>query len=131
MDQLRGLAVAITAVLGVSFVAGFVRAFRDRLYLGLLGLAFVALAGCLAVSAPQLRWLQMGLLGLAGLFFLGGVYFAVVQTVRQIRLIQEHRAGLERQMWEYLAQLEQRAAQERAQQQSGEAPSQSPQGDDQ
>jgi predicted membrane protein len=108
MDQFRIAAAVVTGLLGLLFVIGFLRAFRERIYLCLLGLSFLALAANMLVAAPALAWLKWLLWGLTALLFAAAVLFAVVQTLAQMRLIRKRRAGLEREMWEYLEQLKQR-----------------------
>jgi len=110
MEQYRIAAAAVTGFLGLCFLAGFFKAFVERLYLALLGLSFIVLAASFLVVGRSLMWLKVGLLGLAGLLFLGAAYLAVMQTLQQIRLVQERRAGLEREMYEYLEQLRKRNA---------------------
>jgi len=110
MDPGRVVAAVVVAVIGLCFLIGFVKAFRERIYLALLAFSFFALAGRILVRGPQLTVLKLVLLGLAGVFFLGALFLAVAQTRAQMRLIHERRAGLEREMWEYLEQLKQRAA---------------------
>jgi hypothetical protein len=111
MDQFRIAAAVVTGLLGLSFAIGFLRAFRERIYLGLLGLSFLALAANMLVAAPALTWLKWLLWGLTALFFIGAVFCAVLQTLARMRLIRERHAGLEREMREYLEQLKQRTGQ--------------------
>lgn len=106
----RIAAAAVTGFLGLCFLAGFFKAFMERLYLALLGLSFIVLGASFLVVGRSLIWLKVGLLGIAGLLFLGAAYLAVIQTMQQMRLIQERRAGLEREMYEYLEQLRKRNA---------------------
>ena len=121
MDPGRVAAAAVVAFIGLAFLIGFFRAFRERIYLALLGFSFFALAGRILIRGPQLNFLKYALLALAGILFLAAVFFAVKQTLAQMRLIQEHRAGLEREMQEYLEQLKQRAA-DQGKQAPGESP---------
>jgi hypothetical protein len=110
MEQYRIAAAAVTGFLGLCFLVGFFKAFLERLYLALLGLSFIVLAASFLVVGASLAWLKLSLLGLAALLFLGAAYLAVIQTTQQMRLIQERRAGLEREMYEYLEQLRKRNA---------------------
>jgi len=131
MEQYRVAAAAMTGLLGLIFLVGFFKGFLGRTYLGLLGGAFIILGASFLISSPHLSRLKLGLFGLSGLFFLGAVYSAVSQTLAQFRLIRERRAGLEREMWEYLEQLKQRNA-ERGQgeePQEASAPDQPPPAD--
>ncbi|UCH34411.1 MAG: hypothetical protein JSV65_18095 [Armatimonadota bacterium] len=114
MEHYRIAAAAVTGLLGLCFLIGFFKAFLERIYLGLLGFSFIALAAAFLIAAPALAWLKIVLLVVAGLLFVSAAFFAVVQTMAQMRLIQERRKGLEREMWEYLEQLKQRAAEEAA-----------------
>ena len=126
VDPYRTAAAVVTAFLGLAFLVRFLRGFLGRIYLALLGFAFFALAGSFLVSSPQLHWLQWLLLGLAGIFFLGAAFFALAQTMQQMRLIRERRIGLEREMWEYLEQLKQRAAEKQAQEAAEQPGQQTP-----
>lgn len=112
MDYFRTAAAAVTGLLGLCFVIGFFRAFRDRLYLGLLGLSFMSLAANMLVSAPELGRVKLALWVVTGLLFVGACCLAVAQTLAQMRLIREHRKGLEAEMWAYLEQLQQRNAEQ-------------------
>jgi hypothetical protein len=115
MESGRVAAAAVVAFIGLSFLVGFFRAFRDRIYLALLALSFFAVAGrILAPRPPQYNWLKYSLLALAAVFFVGAAYFAVRQTLVQIRLIRERRVGLEREMYAYLEQLQKQTAQRTA-----------------
>jgi hypothetical protein len=109
MDPGRVIAAVVIGFFGLSCLAGFFRAFRERLYLALLGLAFIVLAVEIVIPGPA--WLRYGLLGLMGLFFILAAVLAVMQTMAQVRIIQEHRKGLEREMWAYLEELKKRTDQ--------------------
>ena len=96
------LAAALTAIVGICMVAGWITAFRNRAYLGLLGLAFLALSGCLwtldkargaggpEVSDPQMLLVARGMLVACLAFFLLAAVAAVRETARRLR---EIRAG--------------------------------------
>jgi len=125
MEPGRIAATVVVAFIGLCFVIGFFRGFRDRIYLALLGFSFWSLAGALAIHGRRLATVKIGLLALAGVFFIGAAVFAVRQTLLQIRLVQERRLGLERQMYEYLEELKRRNAE---QGQAGSVESSSPGG---
>lgn len=119
MDSYRIAAAVVVAFLGLCFLAGAFKNLRERIYLGLLGLSFLAFAGALLVPSPELKWLKWGLLALTAVLFVGAAVFAVARTLSQVRLIQQRRAGLEREMWEYLRQLEQKAAEQESEEAAG------------
>jgi hypothetical protein len=90
---------------GLSMVAGWVTAFRNRSYLGLLGLALLGVSGALlcaskakemkdmGLPAPKLVTATHGLLALAAVLGLCALVTAVQETRRRIRELQEgHRA---------------------------------------
>ena len=121
MEQVRVGAALITGFIGLSMLVGFFYSYRDRLYLGLLGLSFLTLAGEIlvpisqgVVPPPPLLWLKRGLLALAAALFVAAAAIAVAQTRQQVHLIHERRQGLEREMWEYLGQLKRKDAEKRA-----------------
>jgi hypothetical protein len=111
MDPGRVAAAVVIGFIGLSCLAGFFRAFRERIYLALLGLAFIALAAEIVIPGPKLNWIRYSLLGLMGLLFVSAALIAVAQTMAQVRIIQERRKGLEREMWEYLEELKRRTGQ--------------------
>jgi len=119
MDSYRIAAAVVVAFLGLCFLAGFFKALRERIYLGLLGLSFFALAGAILVPAPALNWLKWALLALTAVLFVAAAVFAVARTLSQMRLIQEQRKGLEREMWEYLEQLERQTAEQESEDVAG------------
>lgn len=95
------LAAGLTALVGICMVAGWITAFRNRAYLGLLGLAFLSLSaffwiGDRASAAargpgdPQLLALARAMLGCCLLLFLLAAVAAVRETARRLR---EIRAG--------------------------------------
>jgi hypothetical protein len=130
MDPGRAAAAVVIAVIGLCFLIGFFRAFRERVYLALLGFSFWSLAGAIVIRSRQLATLKVGLLALGAVFFIGAAFFAIQQTLAQMRLIREHRAGLEREMWEYLEQLKRRAAEQGAESSSPRGPEVSGGGDE-
>lgn len=102
------LAASLTIVVGLSMLAGWVTAFRNRAYLGWLGLAFLAVSGYL-LAVDRVRVAQEMGLAHAGaavaataflvvciVAFLLAVVAAAQETVRRIREIREgHRAAEE------------------------------------
>lgn len=96
----------MTTVVGLSMLAGWLSAFRNRAYLGWLGGAFLALSGYLIfrdravvaqemeTSDPQAVLLANLCLGAAALAFVLALVAATLETTRRIRAIQErHRAA--------------------------------------
>jgi len=101
----RGFAILLM-LFGVSFLIGWTTAFRNRLYLACVGVAFVALGGGMAIGSESLGALRLLLWVVAALAFLVGVWLAVVEVKRQMEAIEEQRRGLEREMHEYLTRLQ-------------------------
>jgi hypothetical protein len=102
------VAASLLIVLGLSMVAGWATVFRNRYYLGSLGIAFLALAGALLAgnkvklartfgsSEPGLAALGRVLLILAAVFGALALVAAVQETRRRLAEIQEsHRAAEE------------------------------------
>jgi hypothetical protein len=100
------LAAGLTAFVGACMLAGFLSAFRNRGYLGWLGLAFLSFSGSLLAAdrAGQARALGADgasmallakiLLAFCLLCFLLALVFAVRETARRLRDIREqHQAA--------------------------------------
>jgi hypothetical protein len=93
------LVAGLTAFAGLCMVAGWVTAFRNRGYLGLLGVAFLLLAGFLLVlgmaraaqeigeASGQMLLLSRGLLAACILSFVLAVVSAARETARRLREI--------------------------------------------
>jgi len=93
------LAAGLTAFAGLCMVAGWATAFRNRGYLGLLGVAFLVLAGFLLVlgmargtqetgeANAQMVLLSRVLLAACILLFLLAVVSAARETARRLREI--------------------------------------------
>ncbi len=93
------LAAALTGIVGICMVAGWITAFRNRAYLGFLGLAFLILAGSLSALAraraaqeigepsAQMVLLTRVLLAACLLSFLLAVVTAAQETARRLREI--------------------------------------------
>jgi hypothetical protein len=102
------LAASLTAIVGLSMLAGWLSAFRNRAYLGWLGLAFMSVSGYLLAydrgqSAKAFNLpvggailAQKVFLAAALAAFLLSLVAAARETMRRIREIQEgHRAAEE------------------------------------
>jgi hypothetical protein len=88
-------------IAGLSMVAGWATVFRNRYYLGLLGFAFLALAGALlaaqkvnaakefGATAPGAAAIARVLLPVAAVFFLAAVVAAVHEVRRRIAEMRE------------------------------------------
>ncbi|MDH4178949.1 MAG: hypothetical protein OEV33_00445 [Armatimonadota bacterium] len=93
------LAAGLTALVGICMVAGWVTAFRNRAYLGLLGLAFLALSGFLwtggkarvagemELGDPQMLLLARALLAACLVLFLLAALAAARETTRRVHEI--------------------------------------------
>jgi len=85
-------------VAGLSMLAGWWIAFRNRPYLLSLGVFFVALAAALiigdrmvpGVNAPGLRWALRAAVAVAVVAFVIAVVLATQETRRRIREMREH-----------------------------------------
>ncbi len=85
-------------VAGVSMIAGWWIAFRNRPYLLSLGIFFAALAAALIVSdrtkfgppSPALQWVFLAAVGVAVVAFVAAVVLAVQETRRRIHETREH-----------------------------------------
>lgn len=102
------LAATLTTIVGLSMLAGWLSAFRNRAYLGWLGLAFMAVSGYLmeydVAQNAKTYSLPIGGAALAqkvcllvcAIAFLLAVIAAVRETRRRLREIKEsHRAAEE------------------------------------
>jgi len=95
------LAAGLTAFVGICLIAGWVTGFRNRSYVGLLGLAFVVLAGFpialakageahdLGLSGSGLRLTAWVLLLVSVGAFLLAAIAAVRETARRLREVRE------------------------------------------
>ena len=100
----RGFAY-LMLIFGVSALASWATAFRNRVYLAPIGLAFLALGAALTLP-PGMHALRVALLVVAGVIFLAGLGLAVTEVRRELRAIEEKRRGLEQEMYEYMKRLE-------------------------
>jgi MFS family permease len=102
------LTAALTGFAGLCLVAGWMSGFRNRSYVGWLGLAFLALSGSLwcagaanearelGGSAPQMSLLAKALLAVSGAAFVIALVAAVQETRRRLRELREgHAASVE------------------------------------
>jgi hypothetical protein len=103
------LIAGLSAFAGLCLVAGWVSAFRNRAYVGWLGLAFLALSGWLwfggaaheardlgLTPAPYLSVLAKALFAASVLSFLIALAAAVQETRRRLRQMKEaHEASVE------------------------------------
>ena len=93
------LAAGLTALVGVCMVAGWLTAFRNRAYLGLLGLGFLTISGFLLALAKARAAEELGadssqivllarlLFGVCLLLFLLAAVAAIRETARRMREI--------------------------------------------
>lgn len=102
------LAASLTALVGVSMVAGWLSAFRNRAYLGWLGFAFLTFSASLLAAArasqdqalgmanPHMALLAKVLLGACALCFLLALVAAAQETSRRLQDIRtRHQAAEE------------------------------------
>jgi uncharacterized membrane protein (DUF106 family) len=84
-------------ILGLALVAGFITQFRERGYVGWLGVSFLflAAAGFIWESSPHLRGY---LLSPAGVTFLCSLVSAVLHTRERLREIGDRQQAFEAQM---------------------------------
>jgi len=106
VDALRLGFAFVMALFGICALAGWATAFRSRLYLAPIGLAFLALGGAAGISQEGPVGLRIALYVIAVLAFAVGAWLAVAEVRREMQAIQEQRRGLEQEMEEYLARLQ-------------------------
>lgn len=116
------LAAGLTAFAGLCMVAGWITAFRNRGYLGLLGVAFLLLAGFLLAlgraratqemgeASDQMVLLSRVLLAACILSFLLSIVTAARETSRRLREVRQGYREAEEAMLEIVkASLEKEA----------------------
>jgi len=89
-------------IVGLSLVAGFLSQFRERGYVGWLGLCFLALAGASLFSQVSLP-VRNSALAAAGLMFLLSFISALLHTRARLEEIRLRQQAFEKEM---LAMLE-------------------------
>ena len=124
------LAAGLTTVVGLSMLAGWLSAFRNRAYLGWLGLAFMSVSGYLLAYDKGQEARSFGLpvgnaalaqklfLLLCAIAFVLAIVAAARETVHRIREIQAGQRAAEEAMLEILKASAQREAAEAEQQRS-------------
>jgi len=108
------IAGSFCLIVGLSLIAGFVSQFRERGYVGWLGLSFLALAVSALSSQTNLTARNIALAA-AGVFFLLSFISAVQQTRQRLAAIRRRQNEFEDQM---IALLE--AERARREKESGE-----------
>jgi|GEM_PF-1946795 hypothetical protein len=106
------MGAGLTAVLGLSMLAGWFTGFRNRAYLGWLGLAFLLLSAAILTSAraaaakelggsePSMGLLTGVLFAVALAAFVLALVSAVRETGRRIQEIRERHAAAEEALLE-------------------------------
>ncbi|NIM04358.1 MAG: hypothetical protein GTO55_00860, partial [Armatimonadetes bacterium] len=84
-------------IVGLSLVAGFLSQFRERGYVGWLGLSFLALAAAAFWSASNETARNYAMI-VAGVFFVFSFYSAVQQTRERLAEIRRRHEAFEEQM---------------------------------
>jgi hypothetical protein len=94
-------------ITGLSMLAGWWVAFRNRPYLGLLGLSFLSLAGYVmareavaqAVASltpnPLMGWVEIAALVICVMLFAAATVAAVKESQRRMREVREHFRAVE------------------------------------
>jgi TRAP-type C4-dicarboxylate transport system permease small subunit len=113
-------------LVGLSMVAGWLSAFRNRAYLGLLGLAFLMLSGSLlaadrasAMQAlggpadPKMALAATVLLAGCVVSFAAALLAALRETARRVREVRERHEAAEQAMLEMIRASQEREQQER------------------
>jgi len=128
------LAAGLTTIVGLSMLAGWLSAFRNRGYLGWLGLAFMSMSGYLfaydkAQSAKAFNLptdgallAQKACLVIAFVAFVCSAVAAVRETKRRIREIQEGHREAEEALFEMMKA----SAEQEARAESKEPPAEGP-----
>jgi hypothetical protein len=132
----RQVIAALTGFVGLTMLAGWLSAFRNRGYLGWLGFAFVTLSGSLFAAQrardaqvmggadPQMALVAQVLLVVCAMSFVVSVIAAARETARRIREIRERYLAAEEAMLEMV-----RASREREQEEGGDAAEAEPSGE--
>jgi hypothetical protein len=135
------LAASLTTIVGLSMLAGWLSAFRNRAYLGWLGLAFMSMSGYLmaydrAQSAKAFNLptggaalTQKACLVIAFVGFLCSEVAAVRETKRRIREIQEGHRAAEEALFEMMKASAEQEARAESEKPPAEGPTQ-PKADD-
>ena len=135
------LAASLTTIVGLSMLAGWLSAFRNRAYLGWLGLAFMSMSGYLMAYDRAQSAKAFGLstggavlaqkicLLLAFIGFFCSVIAAVRETKRRIREIQEGHQAAEQALLEMMKASAEHDARAESNEPSAEGPTQ-PKADD-
>jgi hypothetical protein len=130
-------AAGLIAFVGICLLAGWITGFRNRSYVGWLGLAFVGLAGFLVAAgkvreAKELGGTNLGMAALGKLLivvWVGALVLSAVSAVKETtRRLREIRAGHEAATEGLLEMM--RASQERESEAPTEQSEASPPGDD-
>ena len=129
------LAASLTTIVGLSMLAGWLSAFRNRAYLGWLGLAFMSMSGYLLAydRAQSARAFNLPIdsailaqkvcLVIAVLAFFLSLIAAARETVRRVREIQASNREAEEAMLEMMkASLEHEARAEQEASPKDDAP---------
>ncbi len=96
------VAASFCLLIGLSLLAGFITQFRDKGYMGLLGMSFLVLAVSAWVSRVSVP-ARTGALGAAGVLFFLAIISAVLHTRASLAEIRLRHKAFEEQM---LAMLE-------------------------
>ena len=92
------LAAAALVFIGVCLLAGFATGFRERAYLGWLGLSFLTLAADLFLPRDGFRAAKLALLILTLLLFALAFIAAARETARRLREIRQRQTAFEEQI---------------------------------
>ena len=92
------IAASFCIMVGLSLLAGFITQFRQRGYLGWLGLCFLALAAAGFMSWREYPTGRNIALGIAGVLFVFSFISAALQTRQRLAKIRRHQEALEAQM---------------------------------
>lgn len=92
------IAASFCIMVGLSLLAGFITQFRQRGYLGWLGLCFLALAAAGFMSLREYPTGRNIALGIAGVLFVFAFISAALQTRQRLAEIRRHQEALEAQM---------------------------------
>ena len=113
MPQMMWLFLALV-IIGAGLVAGYLTAFRDRLYLGLLGGCFLLLSVYVLIPKSAVV-VRLAILLIALGVFVWAAVVATRETTARLEVMRQHREARERAFFETLKAAAEKERREREQ----------------